>query len=138
MKFLFIGEVSGSLQSHLTLFFHFALITNEIDANIFSCMLPDLIQPVRQVCEGLFSSDIISEENAMGASVKDASDWFERFLPSRVPNLQLDYLSVNFEAKWTEFHTDCDLMLNFEFVIHDSLHQATLANTGISNNDQLE
>ena len=29
-------------------------------------------------------------------------------------------------------------MLNLELVVHDSLHEATLADTGISNNDQLE
>ena len=37
-----------------------------------------------------------------------------------------------------ELDTDGHLMFLLEFVIHYSLHETTLANAGVSNNDKLE
>jgi hypothetical protein len=52
--------------------------------------------------------------------------------------LHLDYLVLDPQTIRAELHTDSDLVLGFEFIVHDSLHKARLANSRIPNNDQLE
>ena len=56
----------------------------------------------------------------------------------RVPYLQLDDLIVYLETKAAEFYTDSNLMLLFELVVHDSLHEARLSYTSISNYNKLK
>ena len=73
----------------------------------------------------------------MRTSVEYAGDRLEGLLSGCVPYLQLDYLSPFYlQPELPKFNSDSDLMLNFELVVHDSIHEATLADTGISNNDQ--
>jgi hypothetical protein len=56
----------------------------------------------------------------------------------RVPYLQLDDLIVYFQPKAAEFNSDSYLMLLFELVVHDSLHEARLSYTSISNYNKLK
>ena len=55
-----------------------------------------------------------------------------------VPNLEFDDLIIDFEAEATELHTDGDLMLGLEFVVHDSLHEGWLSNASVSDYYKLE
>ena len=55
-----------------------------------------------------------------------------------VPDLQFDDFAVHFEAERAELHAYRDLVLLFELVVHDSLHQTTLAHTGVADDDQFE
>ena len=55
-----------------------------------------------------------------------------------VPNLQLDNLIVDFEAIRAELHSNCDLVLLLEFIVHDALHQARFADARVANNDKFE
>lgn len=71
-------DLSGALK--------FTLVTNKVDANIFSSVLLDLLQPASQVFKSLVASDIVSEEHAVGAPVKDPCHRFERLL-SRLTQL---------------------------------------------------
>ncbi len=101
-------------------------------------MLPDFIEPVRQVSERLLSCHVIGKKHAMGAAVKDTRHRLEGLLPRSVPDLQLDYFFIYFETEGAEFHSYSHLMLHFEIIIHDSLHKTTLAHSRVSYNDQLE
>ena len=55
-----------------------------------------------------------------------------------VPNLQLDNLIVDSESVGAELNTNGNLMLLLELVVHDSLHEAGLAHSSVSNDNQLE
>ena len=55
-----------------------------------------------------------------------------------VPDLQLDNLIVDSESVGTELNTNGNLMLLLELVVHDSLHEAGLAHSSVSNDNQLE
>ena len=52
-----------------------------------------------------------------------------------IPNLQFDDLIINLDAKRPKFYSNCDLMFLLELVIHNSLHEARLANTSITNDN---
>ena len=53
----------------------------------------------------------------------------------RIPNLELDDFVVNFETIRAELYANCDLVLFFELVVHNSLHQATLPDACVSDDD---
>jgi hypothetical protein len=138
MQFLFGRKVSGPLQCDLSLIFHLAFVSNQVDANVLACMLPDLVKPIRQVGKCLLSCHVIGKENTMSPTVEDARHRLKRLLPCCVPNLKFDNFFIYFEAEGTKFYTDSNLVFNFEFVIHDSLHEATLAYPSVSDDNQLK
>ena len=138
VKFVFLSEFDCTLVSDLSLLLHFALVANEIHAHILTRMLLDLLQPVEQVHEGLLPGHIVGQEYAVSASVEDARHRFEGFLTCCVPDLQLDHLALDTESKGTEFNSDCHLMLHLEFVVHNTFHEARLAHSSVSNDNQLE
>lgn len=87
-------------------------------------MLLDLFQPIKQVHEGLLTCHIISQEHTMGPTIEDSRHRFEGLLPGCIPNLKFEDLpSIDTEPERAEFHTYCDLVLNFELVVHDTLHE---------------
>ncbi len=55
-----------------------------------------------------------------------------------VPYLKFNNLAFNSESEGSKLHPDSDLMFSLEFIVHNSLHQTTLANSSISNNDEFE
>ncbi len=132
-------EFLCTLESHFSLLFHLCLVAYQVDSHILTCVLLDFFEPFHKVHEGVLARHIIGQEHAMRTTVEDTGDRLEGLLAGCVPDLQLDYLApVYFQPERPEFDTDSDLMLDLELVVHDSLHEATLADTGISNNDQLE
>ena len=74
----------------------------------------------------------------MRTAVKDTRHRLKGLLPRCVPDLQLYYFFIYFEPEGAEFDTDSHLVLYFEFIVHHSLHETTLAHSSVSNNDQLE
>jgi hypothetical protein len=138
MKLILFGKLQSSLEGNFSLLLHLALVSDQVHAHIFTCMLLDLFQPIEQVYEGLFSGDIVGQKHTVSTSVEDTCHRLERLLPGSIPNLKLERLSIYLEPERSEFHSDCDLMLGFELIIHDSLHEATLSHTCVSNDNQLE
>ena len=133
------SEFLCTLESHLSLLLHLCLVAYQIDSYILTCVLLNLFEPFHKVHEGVLPRHIIGEEDAMCTTVEDAGDRLEGLLSCCVPDLQLDNLApVYFQPKGPEFDSNSNLMLNLELIVHYSLHKATLANTGISDNDQLE
>ena len=135
---MFTCEVSGSLECDLSLILHLALVADQIYADVLTRMLADFVEPVGQVRKRLLSRDIVGEEDAMRTAVKDTRHRLEGLLPRGVPDLQLYYFFIYFEPERAEFDTDSNLVLHFEFIVHHSLHETTLAHSCVSNNDQLE
>ena len=56
----------------------------------------------------------------------------------RIPNLELDNFVVNLETIRAELDANGDLVFFLELVVHHSLHQATLSNACVTNDDQFE
>ena len=65
----------------------------------------------------------------MGSSVEDASNRPKRLLACSIPDLQFNNLLIDCENEWTELHTNSDLMLYLELIVHDPSQQTTLAHT---------
>ena len=138
MDIVAFGEFDCAVKRDLALLLQLSLVSNEIDAHIFSGVLLNFLKPVHQRHEGLVARDVVSEEYAVGASVEDSCYALETFLTGGVPNLDLDNLIVDRQVVAAELNSNSDLVLLFKFVIHHALHEARLADACVSDNDELE
>lgn len=138
MDALALSELDSPFKSDFSLRFKLALVTDKVDTDILGCMLFDLLQPDAEVVESLITCDIICQEHTVSTSVENPSHRLERFLTGRVPNLEFDDFIVNPDTVRSELNSNSDLMLLLKLVVHDSLHETTLTNPSVPNNDQLE
>ena len=74
-------------------------------------MLFDLHEPFLHICKGFFASDVVAEEDAISAAIKDARDAPERLLARCVPDLELYNLVVDFDYERAELNTNSNLVL---------------------------
>ena len=82
MDVVLFGELNSALLEYLTLFFHFALVADEVDLDVLGRMVLDLLEPFDEIRKRLVPSDIISEEHAVSAAIEYARHRSERLLTS--------------------------------------------------------
>ena len=104
-----VGKLLALLEGHLALTLQIALIADQNARNVVAGVLFNLSHPVLHRREGVAVSDIVGDDDAVGAFVVAGGDGLETFLTGRVPNLQLDGLSVyliiaNFEVDSNRRH----------------------------------
>ena len=75
-----LGKLDGPLELDFSLLLHLRLVTDKVYLDIFRRMLLYLLKPVNEVCKCLIPGDIISQEHAVGTSVKDSCHRSEGFL----------------------------------------------------------
>ena len=56
----------------------------------------------------------------------------------RVPNLEFDDFVIDLKTVRAKLNADSDLMFLLELVVHDSLHEATLSDAGVADDDEFE
>ncbi len=92
-------------------------------------MLLDLLKPVLHIVKGLLPGNVVTQEDAVGTSVKDSGNRTERLLARSVPYLQLHDLSIKLDHEGTEFDANRHLVLQLELVVHHSGKQTRLSNS---------
>ena len=75
-------ELNGAVEVDLSGRLELTFVTDEVNTDILSSMLLDLLQPAAQVLESLIASDIVSEEDTVGSTVENSSHRLERLLTS--------------------------------------------------------
>ena len=74
----------------------------------------------------------------MGSSVENFGNGLEVLLPSSIPNLELYLVIFDFKEESPKFNTYSDFMVLHKFICRDSVHDAALSDSTVSNNDQFE
>ena len=74
---LTLSEFNCPVKCDFSLIFELALVSNQINANIFSSMLLDFLEPTPQIVECFITSDIIGEEYAMRTTIENSRHRFE-------------------------------------------------------------
>jgi hypothetical protein len=111
---------------------HVGLVAEETDADVLVRVGFELVEPVPDVPEALEVGEIEDEEHPDGSLVVGAGDGLECFLTGSVPDLQLDFLVVDFEDSGAELNSKGRLVLIFESALDESEQDATLANICIA------
>jgi hypothetical protein len=83
------------------------LISHQHNDNIRIGMVPQLLQPPRDVFVGLVLADVVDEESTDGAAVVGRGDGTVAFLSRRVPDLRLDGFGVDLDAARGKLDADC-------------------------------
>lgn len=96
-------------------------------------MIPQLLQPPRDVLIRLVLADVVDEERAHRATVVRRRDGPVALLPRRVPDLRLDRLGVYLDRPCGEFDADGRLGVKVELIAGEAAQQVGLSDAGVSN-----
>ena len=88
-------EVLALLSADLAHFFEIRLVTDEYFLDVWFGMLLNLLNPRADIVEGVFSSYVVHQNNSHCSFVVSLGDRSEALLPSGVPNLHLNLLSID-------------------------------------------
>eukprot|EP00353_Schmidingerella_taraikaensis_P008770 CAMPEP_0185581810 /NCGR_PEP_ID=MMETSP0434-20130131/19052_1 /TAXON_ID=626734 ORGANISM="Favella taraikaensis, Strain Fe Narragansett Bay" /NCGR_SAMPLE_ID=MMETSP0434 /ASSEMBLY_ACC=CAM_ASM_000379 /LENGTH=138 /DNA_ID=CAMNT_0028200439 /DNA_START=703 /DNA_END=1119 /DNA_ORIENTATION=+ len=137
MDAILARELYSAVELNLASTLKLTFVADQVNAHILRGVLLYLLEPAAEVLEGFVASDVVCEEDAVGAAIENSRHRLKRFLPRGVPNLEFDDFSIDQEAVAAEFDANGDLVLLLELVVHDALHEARLAHRSVPNNDQL-
>lgn len=98
------------LRGHRAAVFQIVLVADQHNHHVALAVLPSLLEPPRQMLEGVPPCYVVHEEGAGGPSVIRPGDGAEGLLPSGVPDLQLHLLVVN------GYHPSSELNANRQVV----------------------
>ncbi|KAK1248098.1 hypothetical protein MKX07_000986 [Trichoderma sp. CBMAI-0711] len=101
-------------------------------------MVPELLQPPRDILVRLVLADVVDEEGADCTSVVCGSNGAITLLTGRVPNLRLDRLGVDLDRSGGELDTDGGLGVEVEFVTGESAEKIGLSDSRVSNQDNYQ
>lgn len=114
-----------------------ALVAHQHDDDVGIGVVPELLQPPRDVLVGLVFADVVDEEGPDGATVVGRGDGTVPFLAGRVPDLCLDGLGVDLDRPCGELDADGRLGVEVELIARESAEQVGLSDAGISNQHNL-
>lgn len=86
-----------------------ALVSDKHDDDIGIGMIPQLLQPSRDVFVGLVLADVVDEEGTDSASVVGRRNGAVSLLTSGIPNLSFDCLGIDLDGSGGELDTDSRL-----------------------------
>mmetsp|Transcript_60445 Transcript_60445/g.148696 ORF Transcript_60445/g.148696 Transcript_60445/m.148696 type:complete len:272 (-) Transcript_60445:163-978(-) len=109
-----------------------ALVAHQHDDDVVVSMVPELLQPAVHVLEGDVLGDVVDEKRADRSPVIGAGDRPVPLLPSCVPDLRLDGLTVHLDAAGCKLHPDGALGLQVELVAREPGQQVGLADARVS------
>ena len=88
------AELAGLFFLNDALVFKVSLAPYQEHSHVGRRVLFDLLQPVAEIGERLFSGNVKSKKDDLRAAVEDSRDRPERLLAGSVPDLQLGHLSI--------------------------------------------
>lgn len=86
-------------------------------------VLAHLLEPAREVVEGLFAGDVVHKECARSSAVVAASDAFEGLLTGGVPNLKFYIFLVDLDRPRAELYADGQVVLLTEALVSELKQQ---------------
>eukprot|EP00531_Pseudo-nitzschia_arenysensis_P013583 CAMPEP_0116145440 /NCGR_PEP_ID=MMETSP0329-20121206/16591_1 /TAXON_ID=697910 /ORGANISM="Pseudo-nitzschia arenysensis, Strain B593" /LENGTH=178 /DNA_ID=CAMNT_0003641039 /DNA_START=390 /DNA_END=925 /DNA_ORIENTATION=- len=133
-----VGKFLALLRRDNTLARQIGLITDQELVDVFGRVSVNLVQPLLYIVEGFLVSDIVDDDNSVGAAVIGRCNGAESFLSSGIPDLELDCLSVQFNRSDFEINTNGGNVGFGVSVVRESKEQTRFTDTGVSNEKELE
>lgn len=115
-----------------------ALVTHQHDDNIRIGVVPQLLEPPRNVLVCLVLANIVDEQGADSTSVVRRRDGAVPFLAGGVPNLCLDGLGVDLDRPGGKLDADGGLGVYVELIPSESTEQVGLSDTRVSDQNNCE
>jgi len=107
LNVVFLGQLDTLFFCHTTIFnIGIALVAQQHAYNVRRSMFTDLLHPSSNTVKGLFTVNVVHQENAHGTSIVRSGNGAKPLLTGRVPYLHLDSLSVNVQRFDLEIDAD--------------------------------
>ena len=121
-----VCEFLSFLFADFPLFFQIAFVAHYKLDHLVTCVFLDLAEPRVDVVEGVPVSDVVHQDDSVGPFVVGGCYGFEPFLPSGVPDVQLD--SVVLDSQVFDFEIDSDGREEgvMEYVVREPQQNVTL------------
>jgi len=102
-----VCKLFGLLIRNLSLVLQILFVSNENSWNVFLGMLIDFAHPLRDLRERFSVSDIVGDNNSVGALIITAGDGLESLLSSGIPDLQFYCFAIHVNSSNFEIDSDC-------------------------------
>jgi hypothetical protein len=111
------------------------LVSNQHDDNVAISVIPQLLQPSRNILKRLELADVVDEQSSHGTAIVSRCDGAVAFLASRVPDLSLDGLGVDLDAARRKLHANCGFAVQAEFIACESRKKVRFTDAGVTDQD---
>jgi len=133
-----LGELGSDALVDDTALNEICLVADEKLVDILASIAVDLTEPLLNVVEGLHISAVEHKDDTLCTTVVAASDGTETLLTGCIPNLELDHLAVAVKSLDFEVDTDGGDMRISPGIIGKTKKKATLSDTRITDQKDLE
>jgi hypothetical protein len=115
----------------------FYLVSGEDDWDIFTDA-GEITVPVGNIFVSDTRSDVKHNDGALALDVVSVAQSSELFLPSGIPNIELDRPSVGVKDKRVDLNTESGNILLFEFSSQVPLNEGSFSNSTVTDEDEFE
>lgn len=131
-------ELLGLLRGNSPQVPQIALVSHQHNDDVGVGMVPQLLQPPRDVLIGLVLADVVDQQRTDGASVVCGGDGAVPLLTGGIPDLGLDGFGVNLNGARGKLDTDGRLRVQVELVARETAQEVGFTNARISYEDDCE
>jgi hypothetical protein len=121
---VFLSKALAFLGADLPAIVQVSFIADQHHHYVRVAVLADFLEPPRQVIERFLPRYVVYEQGASGSTVVAAGDRLEGLLTSRVPDLELDLLVIDFDGARPELDTDSQVVLLAKTLVRELEEQA--------------
>lgn len=134
----FFGQCVSLIKGDDSLLFKVIFIANEKNFHVRVSVHFDLIEPVFDMGESLFSGDVINKKRTDGTTVVWASDGPKILLAGSVPDLQLYIFVLDRDCLSSKLNSNGYIMSGAGFTLNELEDDTGLADASVTDNDELK
>lgn len=112
-----------------------AFVSNQHNDDVRVRMVPQLLQPSRNILVSLVFANIVDQKSTHGASIVGRCDCAISFLTCRVPDLCLNCLRIYLDAPGRKLNANSGLRIEIEFIARESTQEVGFTNSRVSDQD---
>lgn len=111
------------------------LVSHQHDDNVRVCMVPQLLQPPRNILVGLVLANIVNQQSSHCSSIVGRCDGSVSLLSRGIPDLCLDRLCIYLDGSSCELYTDGGLGIEIKLIAGEPTQEVGFTNTRVSDQD---
>ena len=137
-EIVLLSKLGSLLEANLPLVIQVRLVADEHHDGMGVGVATGIRQPRGDMGEGGAATNIVYQESTSSSAVVPTCNRPESLLTCRVPNLQFYHLPVNIHDHRSELYADGVREVLLKALLGESLHEAGLSDTHITDDDVLE
>lgn len=109
-----------------------ALVSNQHNDDVGISVIPQFLEPSRDILVGLVLADVVNEQGSHSAAVVGGGNGAVSLLAGGIPDLGLDRLGVDLDGPGGELDTDGRLGVEVELVSSESAEKVGFSDSRVS------